>query len=294
MEKKIIILETFRDAIQSNKKIIDVGSKKEIILNYIEKVLRVGFPMVDIGSFVSYKAVPQMAYTPEILEYLENQPDKFWNSKIVVLVANSEKAQEALCYNTVNIIAYPFSISPTFLMKNLRIDLEKAINEVKTIDIICKEKKVKLIIYISMAFGNPYGDEYSIKILMKEIEKILNIDEDIDISLADTTSEATPKLINMVFLEACKNFPKINFGIHIHTDPLTWKDKVNAALEAGCQWFDAALGGYGGCPFTGKELIGNLPTELLISYLKELNLLGPLNLDLIDECLYIARKQLFN
>lgn len=272
----IKLVECPRDAMQGWKNFIP--SEKKI--RYINALLKVGFDVIDFGSFVSPKAIPQMADTAEVLKGLH--VDRL-STKLLAIVANVRGAQEAVVHDEITYLGFPFSISPTFQQRNTNSSIGQSLDRVEAIQKLCIKNKKKIVIYISMGFGNIYGDVYTETIVLHWIDKMIAMGVEI-ISMADTVGVATAQQITSVLKTVIPAYPNIEIGVHLHSTSINWKDKVDAALQAGCYRFDGALKGIGGCPMAGDELVGNMDTELMIPYFKGLHLLDNLNEDALQEC----------
>jgi hydroxymethylglutaryl-CoA lyase len=269
MMKQIKLIECPRDAIQGWKTFIPTEKKIE----YINQLLKVGFDTIDFGSFVSPKAVPQMADTKEVIEELTISESK---TELLAIIANVRGAQEAAGFKKINCLGFPFSISPTFQMRNANSTMEDSFERVKETKKICDKNEKELVVYISMAFGNPYGDEYNENIVLEWINKIAGEGIEI-ISLADTVGLANASQVASVLNKVISRFPDLETGAHLHSTNLNWQKKIDAALQNGCMRFDGALKGFGGCPFAEDELVGNMNTELMIPYFKQLGYLENIN-----------------
>jgi hydroxymethylglutaryl-CoA lyase len=261
-EIDIKLIECPRDAMQGWKTFIPTEKKIE----YINQLLKVGFDTIDFGSFVSPKAIPQMADTKDVISHLSIVNSK---TKLLAIVANVRGAEEAVQYDSINYLGFPFSISPTFQMRNTNSTIEQSFENVKEIKNICYKNKKETVIYISMAFGNPYKDEYNENIVLEWIGKLVGEGIQI-ISLADTVGIAQPLQVASVTHKVINAFPQIETGVHLHSTNKNWQQKINAVLEQGCMRFDGALKGIGGCPMADDELVGNMDSELMIQYFKEL------------------------
>ncbi len=255
------IVETPRDGFQGLKYSIDTQKKIE----YINLLLKCGFHTVEVGSFVSQKVIPQMADTAKVIEGLDLTNT---NSKVAVLVATESGGVQAVRYDQIDQLFFPFSISPTFLKKNINKSIEESIITIYNLQNLCLENNKELIVYLTMAFGNPYGDAWSIESLIKYVEIISSMGLSI-FPLSDIMGDASPEVISLVFKSLRAKFPDIEFGLHLHSLPENRVAKVNAAYGAGIRRFDTVLNGLGGCPQTGKELVGNLPLDVLLSYCSE-------------------------
>ena len=278
----IKFIECPRDAMQGWKHLLPTDKK----ISYINALLKVGFDTLDFGSFVSPKAIPQMADTKEVLKGLKIHES---TTKLLAIVANLRGAQEAVVYDKINYLGFPFSISPTFQLRNTNSTIEESLKRVDDIQNLCIQNKKKLVIYISMGFGNIYGDAYDESIVLHWIDKIAAMDIEI-ISIADTVGIATPQQVSAILKTVIPAYPGTEIGVHLHASPNNWKGKVDAALQQGCRRFDGALKGIGGCPMAGNELIGNMDTELMIHYFKELYLLGNLNEAALQACSKLANE----
>jgi hydroxymethylglutaryl-CoA lyase len=267
--KQLKLIECPRDAMQGWKNFIPTQKKIE----YINQLLKVGFDTIDFGSFVSSKAVPQMADTGEVVEQLDVRNSK---SKLLAIIANVRGAQEASGFEKINCLGFPFSISPTFQIRNANSTMEESMERVRDIKRICDKNEKELIVYISMAFGNPYGDEYNEDIVMEWIKKIAGEGIGI-ISLADTVGLADACRVASIVNKVISKFPGLETGVHLHSTNINWQQKIDAALQNGCIRFDGALKGFGGCPFAEDQLVGNMNTELMITYFKKLGFLENIN-----------------
>lgn len=258
------IIECPRDAMQGLHDFIPTEKK----INYINQLLKVGYDSIDFGSFVSPKAIPQLADTTEVLAGLDLSHAK---SKLLAIVANVRGAEQASQYNQIQYLGFPFSISETFQQRNTHSSISQSLDSVKRIQELCLATGKGLVLYISMGFGNPYGDEWSTEIAERWVGKMDNLGVKI-ISLSDTIGVATPESISYLFGSLIPRFPHIEFGAHLHTTPTTWKEKIEAAYNSGCKRYDGAIKGFGGCPMAADELTGNMPTENLVSFFEEKNI----------------------
>lgn len=258
MQEPIKIIECPRDAMQGIKQFIPTEQK----VQYIQSLLRVGFDTIDFGSFVSPKAIPQMVDTAEVLSKLDLSKT---TSKLLAIIANTRGANDACKYQQIDYLGYPFSISENFQMRNTHKTIDQSIITLSEILEIANRFNKEVVVYISMGFGNPYGDPWNVDIVGEWTEKLANMGVKI-LSLSDTVGTSNPESINYLFSNLIPQYPKIEFGAHIHTTPTTWFEKVNAAYNAGCNRFDGAIQGFGGCPMAKDELTGNMPTEKLLSY----------------------------
>lgn len=259
MMRKVKIIECPRDAMQGIKSHFIPTEKKAL---YINSLLKVGFDTIDFGSFVSPKAIPQMRDTEAVLSRLELSNTK---SKLLAIIANIRGANDASQFEEINYLGYPFSISENFQMRNTHKTITESISTLEAVLNIADKSKKEVVVYLSMGFGNPYGDPWNIEIVGQWIEKLSNLGIKI-LSLSDTIGSSTPDVIDYLFSNLIPLYPEIEFGAHLHTTPDKWHEKVDAAFKAGCNRFDGAIKGFGGCPMAKDELIGNMPTEKLLSY----------------------------
>lgn len=279
----IKFIECPRDAMQGIKEFIPTEKKVE----YINALLRVGFDTIDAGSFVSAKAIPQMSDTTEVLARLDMKNTK---SKLLAIVANTRGAEEACKFRQITYLGFPFSISETFQQRNANSSIEQSLARVAEIQNLCIQHRKQLVVYISMAFGNPYGDTWNKDIAIKWTEKLVNEIGVKIISLADTIGVADPDNISYLFSNLLPAFPGVEFGAHLHTAPGKWQEKIEAAVSSGCNRFDTAINGYGGCPMAADKLVGNMPTENLVSYFESKGIETGLNMTAFSEAQQIASK----
>ncbi|MDT0650363.1 hydroxymethylglutaryl-CoA lyase [Autumnicola edwardsiae] len=256
--QKIKLIECPRDAMQGIKPFIPTHKK----VQYIQSLLRCGFDTIDFGSFVSPKAIPQMADTSEVLKQLDLSKT---NSKLLAIVANMRGAQEASVYEEIHYLGYPFSISENFQMRNTHKTISESVEVLKNIIEIAGDNNKEVVAYLSMGFGNPYGDPWNVEIVGEWTEKLSALGVKI-LSLSDTVGSSTPDVIDYLFSNLIPKFPNIEFGAHLHTTPSSWHEKIDAAYKAGCYRFDGAIQGFGGCPMAKDELTGNMPSEKMVSY----------------------------
>lgn len=261
-----------------------ISTEKKI--QYINALLNVGFDTIDFGSFVSHKAIPQMADTEQVIRGLKMGESK---TKLLAIVANTRGAQDAVIYDAISYLGFPFSISPTFQLRNTNTTIQQSLQTVEEIQNLCIKNQKKLVVYISMGFGNLYGDPYDESIVLKWIDVVTAMDVGI-VSIADTVGVATPQQVSSILNTVIPAYPDITIGVHLHSTSLNWKAKLDAALQAGCRRFDGALKGIGGCPMAGDELVGNMDTTLMIPYFNELNLLTNLNEAALLQCMDIANE----
>ncbi|AKD05183.1 hydroxymethylglutaryl-CoA lyase [Pontibacter korlensis] len=273
------IIECPRDAMQGMKAFIPTQVK----VKYINQLLKVGFDTIDFGSFVSPKAIPQMRDTAEVLEKLELEQTA---SKLLAIIANTRGAEDAAQHKPIEYLGFPLSVSETFQQRNTNKSIAEAMQQLEEIQNICLKHNKTLVTYISMGFGNPYGDPWDVETVIKFVHELDKLQVKI-VSLSDTIGVATPENITYLFSHLIPAFEHIEFGAHLHTTPLTWEEKVKAAYQAGCRRFDGALRGYGGCPMAKDELVGNMPTENLVSFFEN----NGLNLNLNKAALQTAMAE---
>jgi len=256
--ESVKIIECPRDAMQGIKDFIPTQEK----ITYIQSLLRVGFDTLDFGSFVSPKAIPQMQDTAEVLAGLDLSQTK---SKLLAIIANTRGAEQASIYKEIDYLGFPFSISENFQMRNTHKSIAESIVTLKEILEIADQSNKEVVAYLSMGFGNPYGDPWNVDIVGDWTEKLSKMGVKI-LSLSDTIGSSTPEIIDYLFSNLIPKYPKIEFGAHLHTTPDKWYEKVDSAYKAGCKRFDGAIQGFGGCPMAKDELTGNMPTEKMLSY----------------------------
>jgi hydroxymethylglutaryl-CoA lyase len=257
----IKLIECPRDAMQGMPGFIDTAIKAA----YINQLLEVGFDTIDFGSFVSPKAIPQMRDTAEVLELLDLHGAK---SNLLAIVANVRGAEDALQFPEIDYLGFPLSVSETFQHRNTNASIQEALKMVESIQNLCQAKGKKQVVYLSMGFGNPYGDPYSPELVVEFVEKLAQLQVE-TISLSDTIGVATPELITELFEAQIQAFPQIEFGAHLHSRAESISVKMLAGLKGGCKRFDGALKGFGGCPMAKDELVGNMATEVMIETLEK-------------------------
>jgi len=254
----IKIIECPRDAMQGIKSFIPTARK----VAYIQSLLRVGFYTIDFGSFVSAKAIPQMQDTAEVLAQLDLSQT---NSKLLAIIANTQGAIAASAHKEIQYLGFPFSISENFQMRNTHKTIDESLVTLNEILEIADKTNKEVVAYLSMGFGNPYGDPWNVDIVGNWTENLANRGVKI-LSLSDTIGSSTPEVIQYLFSNLIPKYPNIEFGAHLHTTPEKWYEKVEAAYNAGCRRFDGAIQGFGGCPMAKDTLTGNMPTEKLLSF----------------------------
>jgi hydroxymethylglutaryl-CoA lyase len=256
--EKIKIIECPRDAMQGIKPFIPTERK----VDYIQALLRVGFDTIDFGSFVSPKAIPQMVDTAAVLAQLDLSQT---TSKLLAIIANTQGAELASVHKEIQYLGFPFSISENFQMRNTHKTIAESLITLQEILNIADKSNKEVVTYISMGFGNPYGDVWNVDVVGKWTEKLANMGVKI-LSLSDTIGSSTPKVIDYLFSNLIPKYPHIEFGAHLHTTPDKWHEKIDAAYKAGCRRYDGAIQGFGGCPMAKDDLTGNMPTEKMLSY----------------------------
>ena len=260
----IKLIECPRDAMQGLHDFIPTTTKAA----YINQLLKVGFDTIDFGSFVSAKAIPQLKDTAEVLSNLDLSTTK---SKLLAIIANTRGANDAVLFEEIDYLGFPFSISETFQQRNTNSSIIQSLKTVEEIQSLCVKHNKKLVVYISMAFGNPYGDEWNSEIVINWTKKLAALGIQI-IALSDTIGVSNKENISYLFSNIIPEFKTVEIGAHLHTTPTTWKEKIVAAYENGCQRFDGAIKGFGGCPMATDKLTGNMPTENLINYFNEIDI----------------------
>ena len=269
------LIECPRDAMQGLKTFIPTETKAA----YINHLLKVGFDTIDFGSFVSPKAIPQMRDTAEVLAALDLSKT---SSKLLAIVANKRGANDAVQFSEINYLGFPFSVSETFQMRNTNSTIEESLDRVEAIQEICIAHQKEMVLYISMGFGNPYGDPWNIDIVSKWVDRLVGLDIKI-FQLSDTIGVASPESISYLFSELMPAYPDLEIGAHFHTTPNTWREKVVAAYDNGCRRFDGAIRGYGGCPMAKDDLTGNMPMENLLDFFESRAENHGLDLDLFGQ-----------
>lgn len=265
------ITECPRDAMQGIHDFIPTQTK----VNYINQLLKVGFDTIDFGSFVSPKAIPQLKDTAEVLSKLNLHAS---NSKLLAIVANERGAADAVNFEEINYLGFPFSISETFQQRNTNSSIQESLKRVESIQNLASINSKELVVYISMAFGNPYGDDWHPEIVSKWTQKLVDLGVK-NIALSDTIGVSAPDNIEFLFSQIINDFPSTEIAAHLHTTPFSWEEKVKAAYDNGCRKFDGAIKGFGGCPMAMDELTGNMPTEKMISYFEANKIVTNLDLD---------------
>lgn len=273
---KIKIIECPRDAMQGWPHFIETENK----IAYLNALLRVGFDTLDFGSFVSPKAIPQMADTRQLIPSLELSGSR---TKLLAIVANERGAEEAVSFEAISFLGFPFSVSETFQHRNTNSSIAESLNRVKMIQNLCVKSGKNLVVYISMGFGNPYGDPYSEQIVFDWVNRLVEMGIKI-ISLADTVGVATAAQVKRMTGYLITKLPGTEIGVHLHSTAQNWREKLDAAYDAGCRRFDGALKGIGGCPMAGNDLVGNMDTEKMTGYFEEKGLDLFLNKNALAAC----------
>ncbi len=256
--QKVKLIECPRDAMQGIRDWIPTEKK----IQYIQSLLRCGFDTIDFGSFVSPKAIPQMKDTAEVLAGLDLSDTE---SKLLAIVANVRGANDAVVHDEINYLGYPFSISENFQMRNTHKTIAESMVVLREILELADKNNKEVVTYLSMGFGNPYGDPWNVEIVGEWAEKLSGMGVKI-LSLSDTVGTSTPEVITYLYSNLIPKYPHIEFGAHLHTTPTKWHEKIHAAFQSGCRRFDGAIQGFGGCPMAKDELTGNMPTEKMLSY----------------------------
>ena len=279
--ERVKLVECPRDAMQGIGPFIPTDVK----VAYLNTLMQVGFDTIDIGSFVSPKAIPQLADTAEVLTRIDRTGS---SSKLLVIVANERGAEAAVRHEVVTYLGYPFSISETFQQRNTNTSIDGSWKRTAHIAELAQEHGKELVVYISMAFGNPYGDPWNAEVALHWSERLVNELGVRTIALSDTVGVARPEDIRSMFGALIPALPKVEFGAHLHCSPVNWITNTQAAWDAGCRRFDGAIKGYGGCPMAEDELLGNLQTELFVRHLEAKGIATGLNFNLLDRAVLEA------
>jgi hydroxymethylglutaryl-CoA lyase len=282
MSKPLKLTECPRDAMQGLHHFVPTEQK----VDYINSLLSVGFDTIDFGSFVSPKAIPQMRDTAEVLSKLDLSSTK---SKLLAIIANTRGAQDAVVFDEINYLGFPFSISETFQQRNTNSSIEESLVRVEEIQKLCISRNKELVVYISMGFGNPYGDEWSIEVVEKWTKVLADMGVSI-LAFSDTIGVSNKDNIDYLFRNIAPLFPSIEFGAHLHSTSEERLEKIGAAYEAGCRRIDAAIYGFGGCPMASDDLTGNIATETVIAYLNEQNIETGINPEALVKSMQLANK----
>ncbi len=258
MSNHISLIECPRDAMQGWKAMIPTETK----VKYLNKLLQVGFDVLDFGSFVSPKAIPQMADTKDVVPQLKMDGV---DTKLLAIIANTRGAEDAVAYDEITYLGFPFSISETFQKRNTNKTIAESLKHVEEIQQLCVQKNKEMVVYISMGFGNPYGDEYNAEVAIKWVGELAQLGIK-TIAMADTVGVAKPDTIGYIFSNLTTEFKNINIGAHFHSTIDKWEEKIDAAYDSGCMRFDSAMKGVGGCPMAEDELVGNIATENMLTW----------------------------
>ena len=277
------LIECPRDAMQGIKDFIPTEQKIE----YINSLLKVGFDTVDFGSFVNPKAIPQMAHTEEVLKGLDLSQTK---SKLLSIVANKRGAESAIVFEEIDYLGYPFSVSETFQQRNTNASIEESFERLSQIQNLCVKSNKQLVVYLSMGFGNPYGDAWSPELVAGWCARLYNNLDIRIMALSDTIGVSNDTSIRNLMTTLIPEFPKVEFGAHLHTTPDTFAEKVKASVESGCFRLDGAMKGYGGCPMAKDDLTGNMPTESMVSWLHENGYETGLNMEAFNFSLELSNS----
>jgi hydroxymethylglutaryl-CoA lyase len=280
--KKIKLVECPRDAMQGIHDFIPTDIK----VKYINELLKVGYDTIDFGSFVSPKAIPQLQDTADVLTKLDLSHT---STKLLAIIANLRGGEMASNFDQISYLGFPFSISETFQQRNTNSSIETSLQTVEQLQNLCLKSNKQLVVYISMAFGNPYGDLWSEEVALKWVDKIASLGVGI-IAMSDTVGVARPADISAIFKHLIPAMPNVEFGAHLHCTLENWESKVDAAFQAGCRRFDSAIKGYGGCPMAEDELVGNLATENLLVYIKKKDISTGINMDAFSSSMLISNE----
>jgi hydroxymethylglutaryl-CoA lyase len=279
-QQNIKLIECPRDAMQGWKTFIPTQQK----INYINSLLKVGFDTIDFGSFVSPKAIPQMSDTKEVITRLNLQKTQ---SKLLAIIANERGAEDAVVYDEITYLGFPFSVSETFQQRNTNSSIADSLKRVENIQELCVKNQKQLVVYLSMGFGNPYGDEWTKDIVFDWAFQLAKMDIKI-ISVADTVGLATPQHVEGITTYLIHELDQVEIGVHLHSSAANRIQKLEAALNSGCKRFDGALKGIGGCPMADDELVGNMNTEVMINYFEEKEIIQNINKEALAESLQLA------
>lgn len=255
-------------------------------VRYLNQLLKVGFDTLDFGSFVSPKAIPQLRDTAEVYHQLDRAGSK---TKLLAIVANLRGARDAATFEGISYLGFPMSISETFQQRNTNKSISEALNELSEIKNVCAASGKKLVTYVSMGFGNPYNDPYSVDMVGQFVDVLVTLGSDI-VSLADTIGVSTPENITYLFTSLSTRYPQTEIGVHLHSHPTTAREKIDAAFRSGCKRFDGAIKGFGGCPMAEDDLVGNIATETILEYLHEQKAESPVSMDEFSKAMQLASE----
>lgn len=284
MNNRVYITECPRDAMQGITEWIETDRK----IDYLNSLLACQFDTLDFGSFVSPKAIPQMRDTAEVLAAL-NPSD----TKLLAIIANLRGAEEAATFERINYLGYPFSISETFQLRNTNATIEESLIRVEQISSVCEKNNKELVLYLSMGFGNPYGDTWSADLISSWSERLTSLFNISRLSLSDTIGSATPELVKSVFTQISNQFNQIQISAHLHTLPQNAQALTQAAYEGGCRYFEGAIKGFGGCPMAKDDLTGNMPTEKMLEWFDTSNVATGVDMDAFNQA-YVTSAQIFH
>jgi hydroxymethylglutaryl-CoA lyase len=282
MSSKITLVECPRDAMQGWAHFIPTAEK----VNYLNTLLRVGFDVLDFGSFVSAKAIPQLADTKEVIPQLQLSGSK---TKLLAIIANTRGAEEAVVYDEISYLGFPFSISETFQQRNTNKSIAESLAQVEEIQQLCVQRGKELVIYISMGFGNPYGDPYSAEVAIDWVGKLSQLGIK-TFAMSDTVGVAKPETIEYIYQSLVPEFKQLHIGAHFHSTPDSWEEKIDAAYNNGCLRFDSSIKGIGGCPMAEDELVGNIATENIVWWAGRHNIDLGLDMNAFNEAMQIAGR----
>lgn len=282
MQQSITLVECPRDAMQGWKHFIPTQEK----VRYINQLLKVGFNVLDFGSFVSPKAIPQMADTKEVLQQLDLSNTQ---TKLLAIIANTRGAEDAVVHDEVKYLGFPFSISETFQLRNTNKTIAESLKQVEEIQNMCVAKGKELVIYISMGFGNPYGDDYSAEIAIKWVGQLSQLGIK-TFAMSDTVGVAKPDTIAYIYKSLVPEFKDLHIGAHFHSTMFTWEEKIQTAYDNGCLRFDSAINGIGGCPMAEDELVGNIATENIIGWADAKGIPLNINREAFLQSMHIANE----
>ncbi len=282
LDGPVSLVECPRDAMQGWDNLIPTDKK----VIYLNQLLKVGFDVLDCGSFVSPKAIPQMADTKDVLEQLSVAHG---GTQLLTIVANARGAEQAAVFPAIRFVGFPFSVSETFQQRNTNSSIAASLERVRAIQGICEKAAKRLVVYLSMGFGNPYGDPYSAELVYGWVERLAALGVRI-FSLADTVGVATAEQVYSVTGHLIRAFPTLQIGVHLHSRPERWQSKIDAALRAGCRRFDGAIGGFGGCPMAGDHLVGNMNTQWMVTHFEALGLVTGIDKLMLQRSADLAAK----
>ncbi|HTN45450.1 MAG TPA: hydroxymethylglutaryl-CoA lyase [Flavipsychrobacter sp.] len=280
MNKQLELIECPRDAMQGWKHFIPTEKK----IAYLNQLLKCGFDVLDFGSFVSAKAIPQLADTKEVLQQLDLSDTA---TKLLAIIANTRGAEEGVVYDEIQYLGFPFSISETFQLRNTNKTIEQSLIQVEEIQTLCIKHRKELVVYISMGFGNPYGDPYNAEIAINWVNRLSQLGIKI-FAISDTVGIAQPDMIRYIFDNLLREFKDLHIGAHFHSTATAWEEKIQAAHQSGCVRFDSSVKGIGGCPMAKDDLVGNIATENILGWCEQQNIPLKINKDAFREAMIMA------